>query len=59
MNTTLLITGGLVFAAAMLMAWLARRQDNVRRQRRPSDWILPIPVPAALGCLMNYVRGRM
>ena len=34
MNTTLLIAGGLVFAGAMLMAWLAHRQDNVRRQRR-------------------------
>ena len=34
MNTTLLITGGLVFGVAMLMAWLAHRQDNIRRQRR-------------------------
>lgn len=34
MNTTLLVAGGLVFAAAMLMAWLAHRQDKTRRQHR-------------------------
>ena len=34
MNTTLLVAGGLVFAAGMLMAWLAHRQDNIRRQRQ-------------------------
>ena len=34
MNTTLLTTGGLVFALGMLMTWLAHRQDKINRQRR-------------------------
>ena len=32
MNTTLLITGAIVFAGALLLAWLAYRQERRDKQ---------------------------
>ena len=32
MNTTLLITGAIVFAGALLLAWLAHRQERRDKQ---------------------------